>query len=160
MLEAAPGHVNRVFVLALFCCLIRTSLSRALVVCCLLVVTFVYVEAGMCHPHAEAGEQLAGIAFLLKPMGPRIDLRSTGSAASALSHWSILSRTIVSLERQMKNWSGEKGPLWGSVGHRLTSIFITQRLTLYNCVVKAGLLLYDQWVNDSFLVLNPGLCTC
>lgn len=130
MLKAVPGHVDRVFVLALFllCCLIRTSLRRALVVCCLLDVTFIYVEAGMCHPHAEAGEQFAGIDFLLKPLGPRTELQSVGSAASALSHWSILSRTIVALERQMKNWSGEQGPLWGSVGHVLTSIF-------YNCKV-------------------------
>lgn len=88
MLEPAPGHVNRFCVLALFllCCLIRTSLSRALVVCCLLIVTFVYVEVGMSHKHVEAGEQLAGIDFLLQPMGPGIELRSTGSAASALSH--------------------------------------------------------------------------
>lgn len=88
MLKAVPGHVNRVFVLALFllCCLIRTSLRRALVVCCLLDVTFIYVEAGMCHPHAEAGEQFAGIDFLLKPLGLRVELQSVGSAASALSH--------------------------------------------------------------------------
>lgn len=88
MLEASPGHVNRFFVLALFlfCCLIRTSLSRTLVVCCLLIVTFVFVEAGVCHTHVEAGEQLAGIGFLLQPMGPRIELQATGSAASALFH--------------------------------------------------------------------------
>ena len=97
MLEPAPGHVNRFCFLALFllCCLIRTSLSRTLVVCSLLIVTFVYVEVGMCHTHVEvgmchthveAGEQLAGIDFLLQPMGPGIELRSTGSAASALSH--------------------------------------------------------------------------
>lgn len=40
----------------------------------------------MSHTHVEAGEQLAGIDFLLQPMGPGIELCSTGSAASVLSH--------------------------------------------------------------------------
>lgn len=96
MLEAAPGHVNRFCILALFllCCLIRTSLNQTLVVCCLLIVTFVYVEAGMCHTHVESGEQLAGIGFFLQPMGPGIELQSTGSAAVDCCRWATQSRGL------------------------------------------------------------------